>query len=177
MSSTLFVLLVTAITILFVVYFIYWFWALITSAPYYPSNRKAIKTILEELQNYQIQNIIELGSGDGRIAVALAKAGYKVTAVEMNPLLTVITHIKKLIWRLDELEIKQSDLFKEEFSQYDAVVMYLYPHLMAKLDPVLFSQMKKDSIIISNTFQFKNRKPIKQLDNKIYVYRTGNTKE
>lgn len=171
MEEIIFYGLMIGISIIFVVYFIYWFWALFTSAPYYPSNKKAIQFILQLLKENDSEKVVELGSGDGRIAKEIALNGYEITAVEMNPLLTVVSRIKKAIFRLDKLNVKQSDLFKEDFSSYDTVVMYLYPHLMKRLEPVLFKEMKKGSTIVSNTFQFKNRKPDKVLGEKVYLYK------
>jgi protein-L-isoaspartate O-methyltransferase len=147
----------------------YWVWALYKGAPYYPSNGKVVKQILKILQKYPGAKIAELGAGEGRIAVPLAKAGFKVTAVEINPLLTVIMRVRKLLDGLKNLEVINGDIFKQNYANYEVIVMYLLPQLMYKLEPVLYSQLSKKAIIISNTFKFKDHQPDEVYD-KVCVY-------
>lgn len=148
----------------------YWVWALYKGAPYYPSNGKVVKQILEILKKYPGAKIAELGAGEGRIAVPLVKAGFKVTAIEINPLLTVIMRVRKLIGGLKNLEVINGNIFKQDYSQYDVIVMYLLPQLMYKLEPVLYSRLTKKAIIISNTFKFKQHQP-DEVYEKVYVYK------
>lgn len=166
MSTTI---LLTSILVVYLIGGYYWMAAFVKGAPYYPSSKKDIRNIVSALDIKPENKIAEIGSGDGRVAIALAKNGAIVTAIEVNPVLTLITRLKKIILRLN-IEVVNDDMFNINFENYDAVVTYLYPKVMQKLEKKLYSELPKGGIIVSNTFQFKNRKPIKVIDNRVYVY-------
>jgi len=147
----------------------YFVWSTIYGVPFYPSNKKAIKAILDYLPEDKSKKVVELGAGDGRIAFAIARAGYDVVAIEFNPFLSIALRIRKLVSRQKKVIIKNKDFFKEDLSQYDVFVGYLMPHTMAKLDKVLYTPQNKGKLILSNTFQLKNHQPVK-VNEKIYYY-------
>ena len=162
-----------ALSIIFVVYavyFYYWFKAFQISAPYYPTSKKTINTALSELKKFNVKHVAELGAGDGRVAIALAKEGYEVTAIEFNPILVFVIYIRKYLGRYKKLHILRKDFLKINYSKYDAAFIYLYPKVMDKLAKKLSKEMPKKSVFITNTFVFHDKKPEKTSDNKIYVY-------
>lgn len=152
----------------------YYIWYMFFSAPYVPSFGKDRQIILKEakkiLPSLKLKSAIEPGAGDANISFALAKMGYKhVAAIELVPFLTVFSRLRKFLGRYKQVEIYNENIFKMDYSKYDLAVIYLYPSLMAKLEPILFSQMPKGSFIISNTFQFKKHLPIRKTG-KILIY-------
>lgn len=152
----------------------YYIWYMFFTAPYVPSMGKTRKQLLAEaekvLPSLKLKSAIEPGAGDANISFALAKMGYKnVAAVELVPFLTVFARLRKLLGNYKQISIYNKDIYGMDYSKYDLAVIYLYPKLMAKLEPIMFSQMPKGSIIISNTFSFKNHKPIRK-SGKILVY-------
>lgn len=60
-------------------------------APFLPSFRKRedidFRTLFNILRENKVNKIIDLGSGDGRIVIAFAEAGFESCGVELNPLL------------------------------------------------------------------------------------------
>ena len=60
----------------------YWIYAIIRGAPYYPSSREALKAMLDEVKKHPGAKIVELGAGDGRVAIAIAREGFDVTAID-----------------------------------------------------------------------------------------------
>jgi 16S rRNA A1518/A1519 N6-dimethyltransferase RsmA/KsgA/DIM1 with predicted DNA glycosylase/AP lyase activity len=147
----------------------YFVWAMIKGVPFYPSNKKAIDSILKFLPQDKSKKVIELGAGDGRIAFAIARAGYQVTAIEYNSFLSLIMRCMKVIYRIKNVEIKNKNFFSEDLSQYDVYVGYLFPKSMERLDKIIFTQANKGKIVISNTFTLKQHQP-KAVDGKIYLY-------
>lgn len=162
-------ILISLLASIYIVYFYYWIRAFQISAPYYPTSKKAINNMIESLSDYKVEHIIELGAGDGRVAIALAKKGYKVTAVEFNPILAFIILIKKYIGRHQNLHVIRKDFLKISYKDYDAAFIYLYPKVMKKLSNKIRKEMRKGSVLISNTFEFHDIKAIKHSD-KIHVY-------
>jgi 16S rRNA A1518/A1519 N6-dimethyltransferase RsmA/KsgA/DIM1 with predicted DNA glycosylase/AP lyase activity len=145
-------------------------WTIIFSVPYVPSNKKFVKQTLEILQKEKVKNVAELGAGDGRVALAIARKGINVDAFEINPYLSLLIRLEKLFFAGKTLNVYNENFEKKEFFNYQAVIMYLIPDVLKRLESKLFSQMPKNSVIISNTFQFKNHKPEKVYDN-LYLYR------
>jgi len=170
----IFKITLTSLLVLYAIAVVYWIYTAFAGAPYYPSNKKAIKTITDFIkQELKSKNILELGSGDGRVANAIAKLNYKntVTAIELSPFLTIIHRIKNIFKNIKNVNIQNGNIFKYDYSKYDLAITYLFPGLMTKLEKKLYKELKPGSFIISNTFKFKNYKPYKELNNKIVIYK------
>jgi len=170
----LFKITLISILVLYAIAIIYWIYAIFAGAPYYPSNKKAIKTVTDFIKKeLKSKKILELGSGDGRVANAIAQLNYtnKITAIELSPFLTIIHRIKNLLKNIKNVDIKNGNIFKYNYNRYDLAIVYLFPGLMKKLEIKLYKELKPGSFIISNTFKFKNHEPYKELDNKIIVYK------
>ncbi|MBU4142330.1 hypothetical protein KKE99_05680, partial [Patescibacteria group bacterium] len=71
-------------------YFIFTFlfvYALFFGAPYVPIPKNGLDKMVEFANIKFGQKAVDLGSGDGRIMIAMAKAGAIVHGYEINPLL------------------------------------------------------------------------------------------
>ena len=158
------------LSIVYFIYFVYWFKAFRISAPFYPTNKKTIRTAIAELKKYKVNHVAELGAGDGRVAFALAREGYEVTAIEFNPILVLIMKARKFLGRYKKVHIVRNDFLKLTYEKYDAAFIYLYPKVMDKLSKKLTTEMPKNAVFISNTFMFHDKKPVSSSENKIYVY-------
>lgn len=163
-------LALSVIIIIYVVYFYYWFKAFRISAPYYPTSAKTIKTAIRELKKHKVKHIVELGAGDGRVAFALAREGYEVTAIEFNPILVLIMRVRKWFGRYKKVHIIRQDFLKLNYEEYDGAFIYLYPKVMDQLAKKLTQEMPKNAVFIANTFMFHDKKPVAVSENKIYVY-------
>lgn len=101
------------------------------------------------------QKAVDLGSGDGRIMIALAKAGAIVHGYEVNPLLVLWTRrkIKK-----EGLEGKAfahlKSFWNEDLSSYDVVTLFGVRKIMARLEEKLDKELKPGAKIISFGFSF-----------------------
>jgi hypothetical protein len=158
------------------VFAFYWIYAILKGAPYYPSSGKAQAQMLEEILKQENPKVVELGAGDGRLAIRIARKGIPVTAIEINPILSVMIRLLAVITRTKGLRVINSDFLRCDLSEYNVAVAYLYPGIMQKLEPKLFSEMKPGSLIISNTFAIKSREPIKRIEvkgAKILIYKVG----
>jgi SAM-dependent methyltransferase len=97
--------------------------------------------------------VYDLGSGDGRIAIAAAKDfGARAIGIEFNP------EMAKLAQRnadrsgvSDRVKIINGDIFKEDFSKATVVTMYLLPDLNIALRPTIL-KMKPGTRVTSHAF-------------------------
>jgi hypothetical protein len=51
---------------------------LIQGPPFVPSTDEVTKSIVKEIEKYHPKKILDMGSGDGKLVIALAEAGYTV---------------------------------------------------------------------------------------------------
>ena len=76
--------------------------------------------------------VLDLGAGDGRIAIAAAKApfGARAVGIEYDPELAKLAACLVQVEGLgDKVRIVQGDIFKEDFGDASVVTLYLLPHL------------------------------------------------
>lgn len=155
-----------SIVIFGVVYFI----IPIFTTPFYPTNLKKLRKMVELAKLKKDDQIIDLGSGDGRFVLYLASKGYNVRGVEINPFFVLITNFLLLVTgNFKRGRVYWKDATKMDLQNYDVVFTYLYPKYIDILKPKFKKELKKGSRIISNTFQLKGWTPKEESD-KLYLY-------
>ena len=154
--------------LLFFGFYLIWSW--INQTPFYPSKTKPLNNLLKDLNLGKNINFIDIGSGDGRIVIWGAKQGFNADGIEFNPFLTLFSRIMILLNRVSgKAKIYNKDFTKHDFSKYDFAYLYIFPEHMDKVSDNLFKQMKKGSVVVTNTFKFTNRTPDK-IDGRYYIY-------
>lgn len=150
---------------LLLLFFVYTAWSMIFSAPYYPSRVKHLEEALSEL-NFELppqSKFIDIGSGDGRFVRWAASQNYNATGIEANPFYSLWSRFRSLFSSQQAKQTyKNKNFNSQSFADYNVAYIYLFPELMSKLEPRLWTEMPPGSIIISNTFTFPNKKPIQE---------------
>jgi cyclopropane fatty-acyl-phospholipid synthase-like methyltransferase len=146
-----------------------------TGAPFAVSSRFKIKKIMpllaEAVSGRQGLAAADLGSGDGRIVIALAKNGFVATGLEINPFLAWYSSWKiKMAGLAKSARIRRVNYWHEDFSQYDVVVLFGVFYIMERLEKKLLAELKPGSLVICNHFFFPAWQPFKQ-EGDIYIYR------
>ncbi len=108
------------------------------------------------------EKAVDLGSGDGRLVIALAKAGAEAYGYEINPFLVWFSrrNIKKA-GLIDKAFICWGNFWNEDFSKFNIVTIYGITYMMKRLEIKLKKELRPDSRIISNYFIFQNWTPHK----------------
>ena len=153
--------------IMFLIGFIY----LLQGPPYVPSNDEVTKQIVLKIQKMKPSTILELGSGDGKVVIALAQQGFNVVGVELNPLL--VLRSKRMIKSLgleNKAEIKWANLWTFNTSNYKIIVIYLINHIMPRLEKKLLKEHNNDTTVLSNYCEFPNLKPVLR-ENRLKIYK------
>jgi len=169
-------LIVTAFLIL--VLFSFAFFLLISifsGAPYVGTSDEKIKEILHAAKIKKGLKTLDLGSGDGRIVIAMAKKGAIATGFEINPFYVLLSKIK--IYKAGvskNASIYWKNFWREDISKFDIVTIYGVTYIMKKLEEKLKKEMKKGAKVISSSYTFKNWKPEKEKDF-IFVYKISNS--
>lgn len=137
---------------------------------YVPIRKEKIQTVIELANIKPGERAVDLGSGDGRLLIALARAGAKTFGYEIGPILIKKSreNIKKAGLEND-IAIYWENFWQVNLSEFDIVVVYGMRHVMPKLEKKLKRELKKGARVISNNFQFPNW-PLKKEINKVYLY-------
>lgn len=161
---TLFLIFFSVIFFFLLAYFI--------GAPYYPSSHKVTKRMIELAEINEDDVVYDFGSGDGRLILAAAKMKPK-TAIgfEINPYLNLIAKSKALLSNTKNVSFITQSYTKAKLKKCTKLFVYLLPESMRKIEDKVFSTMPKGSLVITNTFHFKEHKPIyEDMKLKINIY-------
>ena len=149
-----------------------------TDAPFVPIPDGISKEIIKILDLNNQSVFYDLGCGDGRILVDIVKSNPNIKAVGVEKAFLPYFLAKIKTRKFENIEIKRSDIFKENLSGSTDIFLYLYPQVLDKLLPNLESQCKTGTRIISCDFKFKEKKPTKIIElnansrrgKKLFVY-------
>jgi methyltransferase family protein len=101
--------------------------------------------------------VMDLGAGDGKIAIAAAKKfGAKSLGIEYNP--EMVKHAQQNAQAAGvagKANFRQADIFATDFSQATVITLYLLPALNMKLRPQLLS-MRPGTRIASHSFSMED---------------------
>ena len=113
---------------------------------YVPSKDGRVKKMIDLLEIKRGEKVIDLGSGDGRVVIALAQAGAQAYGYEINPFL--VSRARKKIKKLGldkKAFIFQKNFWKEDLSEFDAVAVYGLPNMMKGLENKLSKELKPNA--------------------------------
>lgn len=138
----------------------------LVGAPYLPTLKPQTKAALELLDLKPGQTLLELGSGDGTVMLAAAKAGLNVVGVELNPILCCITWVRTRKYR-KQVKIIWGDFWRVQWPECDGVFTFLLDRYMPKLDARML-EIKKP--LVSFAFQIPGRTPSAEKSG-VFLYR------
>lgn len=109
--------------------------------------------------------VIDLGAGDGKIVITAAKEfGARALGIEYEPELVEYANCLARVENVaDRAQIRQGDIFKEDFSEADVVTMYLLPQLNLCVRHRLLA-MKPGTRVTSHAFSMNDWMPDKKSD-------------
>ena len=143
---------------------------IINGAPFVPSHNKTVHKMINLLYIKAGEKAADLGSGNGKIVIALARAGAEAHGYEINPL---------LVW-WSRRNIRQAGLegkafvhlrnfWSEDFSDFNVVTLYGVPHIMERLEKKLLQELPRGARVVSNSFTFPDW-PWTQKEDNVYLY-------
>lgn len=143
-------------------------------APFEPTNEKKLKKILELAKIKKGDKAVDLGSGDGRIVIEMAKRGAESHGFEINPFLVYLSRKKiKALGLQHRAFIHWKNFWKEDLGKYDVIVMFQFHTVMKRLKKKLQKEISKKNRIVSYYWKLPQWKIIKKIEN-IYLYKKQN---
>lgn len=130
-------------------------------APYVGTSPSRVKTMVEMAGVHPGERAADIGSGDGRVVIALAQAGADASGFELNPVLVWLS--RRAIRRAGlsgRARVRTADFWDIDFSGFDIVTVYGISYIMARLEKKLLKELKPGARVVSNNFVFPNWQPI-----------------
>ncbi len=121
--------------------------------PFVPSSTERLKTMIEMASVLPGEKAADLGAGDGRVVIALAKMGAEAHGYEIDPVLVqkALENIKEA-GLSDKAFIHHQDFFGADLGEYDLLMIYGITSIMGKLEEKLEREMKIGARLVSNYF-------------------------
>jgi len=117
-----------------------------------PTPQALVDKMLDMAKVTASDNVVDLGSGDGRTVITAAKRGATARGIEFNPqMVELSTFTAQQEGVAGKATFENADIFKTDFSKADVVTMFLLTSLNAKLRPTILD-MKPGTRVVSNTF-------------------------
>ena len=150
--------------------------------PYVPATAQQQENVLRFAKDHlsamtnkkKATNSIDLGSGDGRITLGIAKACPDTTSVgvELNIWLVLYSKWAALRSGQKNAVFHRQDIFTVNLSDYDVISVFGVPSLMDALEGKLQKELRGDAIVIACRFALPNMKPVyEDTRSEIWIYR------
>ena len=137
-------------------------WFAGSDAPFVPTKLEAIRKILKLAGVKKGKKFYELGSGDGRVVIEAAKLKAYAVGVEESFLRILLSKNKAINFK--NAKFIHGNIFQKNYSDADIIYIYLLMKGVNRLETKLKKELKKGSIVIAQTYHFKNWKPFKKVD-------------
>ena len=125
-----------------------------------PTPDEVVERMLRMAQVTANDYVVDLGAGDGKIAIAAAKKfGARSLGIEYNP--EMARHAQRNVEKAGvtaRAKIIQGDIFVTDFTQANVITMYLLPNLNLKLRPQLLA-MRPGTRVVSHSFNMEDWEP------------------
>lgn len=122
-----------------------------------PTPEPVAQRMLDMAQVKRGERVVDLGSGDGTIAIAAAKRGARARGIEYNPDMVALSQRNARAQGVD-VDFQQGDIFVTDFRDADVVTLFLLPTLNERLRPILLD-MKPGTRVTSHQFLMGDWKP------------------
>lgn len=164
-------------TILAAVIYLSSFFSLFFS-PWSPTRKRDIKRIIKALDIQPNDVIYDLGSGDGRVCIEIARrTSATVVGIEISFLLYILSHIRLFFSQLKgRVKFCWGNFYHRDISSANKVFIYLTKRTAANLSHKLFSQLRPGAIIVSYQYPISHFHYVKKIQRRrdeipLYIYR------
>jgi SAM-dependent methyltransferase len=130
-----------------------------------PTPDEVVDRMLTMAQTKPDDYVIDLGAGDGKIAIAAAKKfGARSMGVEYNP--DMVAYAQKNAQAAGvtgRAQIVHGDIFATDFTQATVLTMYLLPSLNMKLRPQILA-LRPGTRVVTHAFNMEDWEPDESSD-------------
>ncbi len=129
-------------------------------APFLPSFRQSVAKMIEFADIQPGDKAVDLGSGEGRIVIALAKKGIEAHGYEINPVLVIWSWVNVVLsGTYGKAHIHWGNFWSKDLSQFTIVTLFGLTKIMPELEKKLSGELKPGARVVSNVFTFPGWTP------------------
>lgn len=122
-------------------------------APFWPTPAPLVEAMLDLADVRPDDLLIDLGCGDGRIAIAAALRGARAVGSDLDAArVAEAKAAARSAGVADRVDFRQEDAFATDLTQASVVALYLVPHLHTLLHGRLLDQLRPGSRIVAHAF-------------------------
>lgn len=141
--------------------------------PYVPTQNAHVDEMIRIAKLVPTDKVTDLGSGDGRIVIAAAKAGVAdALGIEINGALVRLSRRSANRLGLANARFEKKSFWHTSVSDRTVVFLYQVPYAMRRLETKLQDELPPGGRVVSNDFTFDNWKPSEE-HGRIRVYVKG----
>ncbi|MEK7452285.1 MAG: methyltransferase domain-containing protein [Patescibacteria group bacterium] len=120
-------------------------------APWVPTWKKDLERIVKLANLKPGETFIELGCGNGRVCLAVARKmkQAKIIGAELSLLQVCIAWLQATLSGLSNIKIKFGNAFHQDLSNIDVVYMFLMPETYQKIRDKLELELKTGARVIT----------------------------
>lgn len=122
--------------------------------PYVPTPPALVEAMLDLAEVARGDYLIDLGCGDGRIAIAAARRGARSLGVDIDPLRIEAANLALSLANLEgaSVRFRRQDLFATPIREASVIALYLLPAINLQLRPRLLTELRPGARIVSHAF-------------------------
>ncbi|HYI65125.1 MAG TPA: methyltransferase domain-containing protein [Allosphingosinicella sp.] len=128
--------------------------------PFVPTPHALVQRMLDLAEVGASDYLIDLGCGDGRIAVAAARRGARALGVDLDPLrIEEAAAAARIAGVEGRVRFRRQDLFRTAIYEASVVALYLLPGINLALRPRLLTELRPGARIVSHAFDMGDWRP------------------
>jgi len=121
---------------------------------YHPTPQPVVDKMLKMAKVSKKDVVYDLGCGDGRIVITAARNyGAEGVGIDINPKrIRESEENAKINGVSDRVNFKLGSVFEEDLSKATVVMIYLFPDLVKKLEPILKTSLRPGTRVVCHEF-------------------------
>jgi SAM-dependent methyltransferase len=128
--------------------------------PYVPTPPELVEKMLDLAQVTASDYLIDLGCGDGRIALAAARRGARALGVDIDPArIEQAVAAARFAQMESRVAFRRQNLFQTPIYEANVIALYLLPRINLALRPRLLTELRPGSRIVSHAFTMGDWQP------------------
>jgi SAM-dependent methyltransferase len=132
--------------------------------PFVPTPPDVVARMLDMVDVQKGERTIDLGSGDGRIAIAAAKRGAEAYGVDIDPVRVAEANENAKKEGVEgQVRFEVKNLFDTNLADFDVITMYLLPSVNRDLRSTILD-LKPGTRVVSHAFDMGDWEPDERAD-------------
>lgn len=139
----------------FSVFIVTTIWSVFSGAPFVPTDARNVEIMIRAAGVRAGDKVVDLGSGDGRIVIAAAKAGARAEGWEISPYLWLLSR-----WNIrragvaDRAVVHLGSYWGHRFPDANVVTLFLIDSKMERMKTKLTEELPRGARVVSYAFRF-----------------------